>query len=155
MIPPRLGSCSSVACWNGYGARYYLIPTASEVPSITTVHLDAESPCTVGGFRGMGEGGTIGARRRPLPTRLPMRSLRWVPATPRAPVSPHREMSNRGLGIIAVDLKLKGRVALVTHGANGAGREIAPEWISRMSWPYCDDNSIVNGCRTEDVWPDE
>src|SRR5215475_1507683 len=39
----------------------YLIPTLSEVPKIDTVHLDAESPSTVGGFRGMGEGGTIGA----------------------------------------------------------------------------------------------
>jgi aerobic carbon-monoxide dehydrogenase large subunit len=39
----------------------YVIPTASEVPSITTAHLEAESPSTVGGFRGMGEGGTIGA----------------------------------------------------------------------------------------------
>ena len=39
----------------------YLIPTASEVPEIETIHLDTESPSTVGGFRGMGEGGTIGA----------------------------------------------------------------------------------------------
>jgi carbon-monoxide dehydrogenase large subunit len=39
----------------------YLIPSASEVPNIETVHLDTESPSTVGGFRGMGEGGTIGA----------------------------------------------------------------------------------------------
>ena len=39
----------------------YAIPTASEIPSIATVHLDAGSPSTVGGFRGMGEGGTIGA----------------------------------------------------------------------------------------------
>ena len=39
----------------------YLVPTATEVPSITAVHLDAESPSTVGGFRGMGEGGMIGA----------------------------------------------------------------------------------------------
>jgi carbon-monoxide dehydrogenase large subunit len=39
----------------------YVIPTASDVPSIETVHLEAESPSTVGGFRGMGEGGTIGA----------------------------------------------------------------------------------------------
>ncbi|MGA7260853.1 MAG: xanthine dehydrogenase family protein molybdopterin-binding subunit, partial [Stellaceae bacterium] len=39
----------------------YAIPTASEMPSIATVHLEAESPSTVGGFRGMGEGGTIGA----------------------------------------------------------------------------------------------
>ena len=39
----------------------YGIPVAGEVPAIATVHLDAESPSTVGGFRGMGEGGTIGA----------------------------------------------------------------------------------------------
>jgi carbon-monoxide dehydrogenase large subunit len=38
-----------------------VIPAASEVPAIETVHLDAESPSTLGGFRGMGEGGTIGA----------------------------------------------------------------------------------------------
>jgi len=39
----------------------YVIPAASEVPSIETVHLETELPATVGGFRGMGEGGTIGA----------------------------------------------------------------------------------------------
>ena len=39
----------------------YGIPIASEVPAITTRHLETESPSTVGGFRGMGEGGTIGA----------------------------------------------------------------------------------------------
>jgi aerobic carbon-monoxide dehydrogenase large subunit len=39
----------------------YGIPIASEVPAITTRHLETLSPATVGGFRGMGEGGTIGA----------------------------------------------------------------------------------------------
>ncbi len=39
----------------------YVIPAASEVPPIETIHLDTESPSTLGGFRGMGEGGTIGA----------------------------------------------------------------------------------------------
>jgi len=39
----------------------YVIPTATEVPSMSTIHLETESPSTVGGFRGMGEGGTIGA----------------------------------------------------------------------------------------------
>ena len=39
----------------------YVIPTASEAPPIITAHLETESPSTVGGFRGMGEGGTIGA----------------------------------------------------------------------------------------------
>jgi carbon-monoxide dehydrogenase large subunit len=37
----------------------YVIQTASQVPSITTVHLEAESASTVSGFRGMVEGGTI------------------------------------------------------------------------------------------------
>jgi carbon-monoxide dehydrogenase large subunit len=39
----------------------YLVPAASEIPSMQVVHLDAASPTTLGGFRGMGEGGTIGA----------------------------------------------------------------------------------------------
>jgi carbon-monoxide dehydrogenase large subunit len=39
----------------------YVIPSAGEVPSIETLHLETESPSTLGGFRGMGEGGTIGA----------------------------------------------------------------------------------------------
>jgi len=39
----------------------YVIPSAGEVPSVETVHLETEAPSTVGGFRGMGEGGTIGA----------------------------------------------------------------------------------------------
>ncbi len=39
----------------------YVVPAAGEVPRIDIVHLEAELPSTVGGFRGMGEGGTIGA----------------------------------------------------------------------------------------------
>lgn len=39
----------------------YVIPAAGEIPPIKVVHLETESPSTVGGFRGMGEGGTIGA----------------------------------------------------------------------------------------------
>jgi aerobic carbon-monoxide dehydrogenase large subunit len=39
----------------------YLVPTAGEVPPIEVVHLDRPSPSTVGGFKGVGEGGTIGA----------------------------------------------------------------------------------------------
>jgi len=39
----------------------YALPRAGDVPAISTRHLEAESPTTVGGFRGMGEGGTIGA----------------------------------------------------------------------------------------------
>ncbi len=39
----------------------YLVPSAPEVPLIEVVHLETEAPNTLGGFRGMGEGGTIGA----------------------------------------------------------------------------------------------
>ena len=39
----------------------YALPRAGDVPTINTQHLEVESPTTAGGFRGMGEGGTIGA----------------------------------------------------------------------------------------------
>jgi carbon-monoxide dehydrogenase large subunit len=38
----------------------YLIPSASEIPPMHVVHLESASPA-IGGYRGMGEGGTIGA----------------------------------------------------------------------------------------------
>jgi carbon-monoxide dehydrogenase large subunit len=39
----------------------YLIPTAAEMPAIDVRHLEHPSPSTLGGFKGVGEGGTIGA----------------------------------------------------------------------------------------------
>ena len=39
----------------------YLLPTATEVPTIEIVHLDTPSTTNPGGFKGMGEGGAIGA----------------------------------------------------------------------------------------------
>ena len=39
----------------------YVVPTADDVPQMQVMHLDAASPTTLGGYRGMGEGGTIGA----------------------------------------------------------------------------------------------
>jgi carbon-monoxide dehydrogenase large subunit len=39
----------------------YLVPVATSVPNIGIVHIEADLPNTIGGFRGMGEGGTIGA----------------------------------------------------------------------------------------------
>ncbi|MDA9433627.1 xanthine dehydrogenase family protein molybdopterin-binding subunit [Bradyrhizobium sp. CCBAU 51627] len=38
----------------------YVIPSAPEVPAMDVVHIESES-AVAGGFRGMGEGGTIGA----------------------------------------------------------------------------------------------
>jgi carbon-monoxide dehydrogenase large subunit len=39
----------------------YLVPTAVEIPRVAVHHLDRPSPTTLGGFKGAGEGGTIGA----------------------------------------------------------------------------------------------
>ena len=39
----------------------YLVPTAVEIPDMEVHHLETELPDNPGGFRGMGEGGTIGA----------------------------------------------------------------------------------------------
>jgi len=39
----------------------YLVPSACEIPPMDVTHIEALSPNTLGGFRGMGEGGTIGA----------------------------------------------------------------------------------------------
>ncbi len=39
----------------------YLVPTACEIPKVDVHHLDRPSPSTLGGFKGAGEGGTIGA----------------------------------------------------------------------------------------------
>jgi carbon-monoxide dehydrogenase large subunit len=39
----------------------YLVPTAAELIPIEVHHIETPSPTTLGGFRGMGEGGTIGA----------------------------------------------------------------------------------------------
>jgi aerobic carbon-monoxide dehydrogenase large subunit len=39
----------------------YLVPSACEIPPLEVSHIEALSPTTLGGFRGMGEGGTIGA----------------------------------------------------------------------------------------------
>lgn len=37
----------------------YLLPTASDVPRIEVRHIETPSPSTIGGFKGMGEGGAI------------------------------------------------------------------------------------------------
>lgn len=39
----------------------YAIPTALEIPDVKIVHMDTKAPNTLGGFRGVGEGGAIGS----------------------------------------------------------------------------------------------
>ena len=39
----------------------YVAPSAAEIPFVDVLHIESIVPVTLGGFRGMGEGGTIGA----------------------------------------------------------------------------------------------
>jgi carbon-monoxide dehydrogenase large subunit len=39
----------------------YLIPSAAEIPAMEVSHIETVTPDNIGGFRGLGEGGTIGA----------------------------------------------------------------------------------------------
>ena len=39
----------------------YALPVAADLPSLVIGHLETPSPLTPGGYKGMGEGGTIGA----------------------------------------------------------------------------------------------
>jgi carbon-monoxide dehydrogenase large subunit len=39
----------------------YLLPGFTEVPRIEVIHMESPSPQTLGGFKGMGEGGAINA----------------------------------------------------------------------------------------------
>jgi carbon-monoxide dehydrogenase large subunit len=39
----------------------YVVPSAVEIPPIEVVHVEGELPDNIGGFRGLGEGGAIGA----------------------------------------------------------------------------------------------
>ena len=54
-------------CYDGGGQLLtaslvdYVVPTAVDVVPVEVRHLDQPSPSTLGGFRGVGEGGTIGA----------------------------------------------------------------------------------------------
>ena len=54
----------------------YLPPTTSEVPQIEVGHIETESTTNPGGYKGMGEGGAIGAHAPRSPTRSPMRCAR-------------------------------------------------------------------------------
>ena len=79
----------------------YLLPTAAEVPPIEFGHIETPSP-TPGGFKGMGEGGAIGAppavvnavagRAGPLGARLTRQ-----PLTPSALLSAMSRRPNRPL----------------------------------------------------------
>src|SRR5437763_7898757 len=67
----------------------YALPKADAMPMLEIGHLETPSPLMPGGFKGMGEGGTIGAPaalanavadavRRATVTRLPLRAARLI-----------------------------------------------------------------------------
>jgi carbon-monoxide dehydrogenase large subunit len=67
----------------------YALPTAASIPALEIGHLETPSPRMPGGFKGMGEGGTIGAPaalanavadavRPAVVTRLPLRAERFA-----------------------------------------------------------------------------
>ena len=113
----------------------YLVPSACEIPPMQVVHLESASPTTLGGFRGMGEGGTIGAPAAmanaladalsPLGIEInelpvtPERLFRLIEAA-RAQSKNVKQRQRANM-----DLGLKGKIALVTGAASGVGREIA------------------------------
>jgi carbon-monoxide dehydrogenase large subunit len=39
----------------------YLVPSAADIPVMEVIHVESQNPDNVTGFRGIGEGGTIGA----------------------------------------------------------------------------------------------
>jgi aerobic carbon-monoxide dehydrogenase large subunit len=60
----------------------YIIPSAVEVPAMDVVHVESES-AVAGGFRGMGEGGTIGAPAAIANALTPLGiDISSLPATP-------------------------------------------------------------------------
>ena len=72
----------------------YVVPSACEIPRMEVHHLETPSPVTLGGFRGMGEGGTIGApaaiANAVADALAPLGSGRRVAGEPRSALPPHR-----------------------------------------------------------------
>jgi carbon-monoxide dehydrogenase large subunit len=78
----------------------YFVPSATEVPAMTTVHLETESPSTVGGFRGMGERGTIGApaaiANAMAPLGIEILALPMTPARPFGLIDQTKRLNLKG-----------------------------------------------------------
>ena len=78
----------------------YVVPSAAEIPSMEVLHLEPELPDTLGGFRGMGEGGTIGAPAAIASALSDALShldveINQLPATPETPLPAHRTIEHQ------------------------------------------------------------
>ena len=101
----------------------YLLPTATDVPTVEIGHLDTPSTTNPGGFKGMGEGGAIGSHAavaNAVADALAPLGVH-VLKTPLGPNDIHR-LLDRGRRSMIDDLH--GRVALVTGAARGLGHAI-------------------------------
>ncbi len=72
----------------------YMIPTAFEAPDIGVVHLETPSPFTEGGYKGMGESGTIGAPAAIAGAVIDALDVDWTAI--RLPLTPERVLALAG-----------------------------------------------------------
>jgi carbon-monoxide dehydrogenase large subunit len=76
--------------------RDYLLPRMSEVPAIDVDHLESPSPVTIGGIKGMGEGGMIAAPSAVVNAVVDALA-EYEPRVEALPLSPERVMRAAGL----------------------------------------------------------
>ena len=106
----------------------YVIPSAVDIPQIDVVHIESES-AVAGGFRGMGEGGTIGAPAaiaNAIADALSALDIKVsiLPMTPERLFRLLEPARTQAKGSKSMN-SLAGRVALVTGGGRDVGAGIS------------------------------
>ena len=67
----------------------YLAPTAPVIPTVEIAHIETPSPYTLGGMKGMGEGGTI-APPAAIANAIAHALEEFLPRVNRIPLTPER-----------------------------------------------------------------